>query len=165
MARQFTRHKAIKDRENAILSSDPEQAINEIMASIDVLRGIYRDETEALSTSNAQGFLEMQDEKSKATRRYQKSISEILVRREEIKAADPALKDRLTALYAEFTQELEGNQQALSRVKTTTQRLKNSIGKATREAAQKKTALRYGKSGALHSDPRRILSTGLIETV
>ncbi|MGH1399284.1 MAG: hypothetical protein ACRBCT_08735 [Alphaproteobacteria bacterium] len=162
MDREFSRHK--NARTTRILSEDPAQAINEMMETINVMRALYVRENECLEASDARSFLELQQEKMETAQKYQRSITEIMTRRDEIKQADPELKDRLAELYGAFSEDLQRNQSVLSRMQKTTDRLKQTISRATREAVQKQSALNYGKSGALNNDPKKIVSSGLIET-
>lgn len=146
------------------LPEDPAKALQDVMSTIDALRNLYVQETEMLSNADAVGFMKLQDEKLQTAHHYQRSISNILSKRDGVRAADPALKQRLAELYEEFSADIQQNQKALGSMRQTTDRLKKTISRATRDAARKKSALNYGKDGALNSDPKRVLSTGLIET-
>ena len=47
------------------LSPNPEKAIQEMMSTIDALRGVYIEETDALEKADTNAFLNLQDKKLK----------------------------------------------------------------------------------------------------
>lgn len=151
-------------RKHALLSSDPAQAMQEMMSTIDDMRAVYLEETKALEASDADGFFVIQDKKMKTARRYQKSMIEILERKDELRSVDPSLKGRLEEIYSAFSRDAEANRKALRRMQMTVNRLKETISKATRDAVTKKNALNYTERGALRNDGKSVLSTGVSET-
>ena len=50
-----------RQKNSTYLSSDPDKAIQDVMNSIDVLRGIYTQETEALTDADTPTFLSLQE--------------------------------------------------------------------------------------------------------
>ncbi|MCB1563112.1 MAG: flagellar protein FlgN [Alphaproteobacteria bacterium] len=146
------------------LSQDPEQAMQEMMESIDTLRAVYQEETEALITVNTQAFLDLQTQKLEAARTYQQGIEEILERREEMQNVNPLTKKRLAEMQKNFSTLSEQNMEALKRMQRTMDRLSQTIRKAAKDAAHKQRAFSYGENGTLQSDNGKIVSTGISET-
>ena len=146
------------------VSQDPEQAMQEMMESIDTLRAVYQEETEALITVNTQAFLDLQTQKLEAARTYQQGIEEIPERREEMQNVNPLTKKRLAEMQKNFSTLSEQNMEALKRMQRTMDRLSQTIRKAAKDAAHKQRAFSYGENGTLQSDNGKIVSTGISET-
>lgn len=137
------------DMEKFALSGDPKKAIQEMMATIDALRSLYLEENEALEKSDTRSFMMLQERKIETARKYQSGIAQILERKDEIRAADPALRQRLVAMQEEFSSITSRNVQALERVQRGVKRLGERIMNAARDAAQK-DVVNYGKKGVLN---------------
>lgn len=146
------------------LSQDPERAMQEMMESINTLRGVYQQETEALITVNTQAFLDLQTQKLEAARAYQRGIEDILERREEMQTINPLTKKRLMEMQKDFSTLSQQNMEALKRMQRTMDRLSQTIRKAAKDAAHKQRAFSYGESGTLQGDDKKIVSTGISET-
>lgn len=143
---------------------NPNAVMNDIMQTIDRLRDVYVRETEALESANAPAFMDLQDEKVTQARAYQSSMEQILRRKEEMRLADPTLKQKLLAMQADFAQLSEKNLKALEKMKNASVRLGNAIRSSVKENARKEYILGYGETGALNSDKNKPISTGLSET-
>lgn len=152
------------EEQDFILSANPNKAIQEMMDSIDVLRKVYIRETEALVAADSEKFLSLQEEKLGAARNYESGIEQILARKDEIKMADPSLKNRLEDMQKDFARLADKNLDALGRMSRTLGRLGNSIRNAARETAAQQRAVSYGKDGTIHKAERKTISTGLSET-
>lgn len=137
------------DRGKFALSVDPQKAMQEMMATIDALRAIYIEENAALEKSDTRGFMELQERKIDTARQYQSRIAQILERKDEIRAADPALRQSLAAKQDEFTAIAAENIRSLDRVQRGVKRLGDRIMNAARDAAQK-DVVNYGKKGVLN---------------
>ena len=147
-----------------VLSSNPDRAIQEMMDSIDALRLVYVRETEVLLDSDAGAFLSLQDEKFHAARRYQEGIGQILSRKEEMKSADPALKQKLEEMQKSFAALAVKNTEALVRMDRCIGRMGNRIRKAAQDAAREKHVVSYGETGRLRDIEGKSVSTGVSET-
>jgi hypothetical protein len=137
------------DIEKFALSTDPKKAMQEMMATIDALRGIYMEENAALEKSDTRTFMGLQERKIETARQYQSRIAQILERRDEIRAADPTLRQRLVAMQDEFSAIATENVRGLERVQRGVKRLGDRVMGAAREAAQK-DVVNYGKKGVLN---------------
>ena len=137
------------DLEKYALSNDPTKAMQEMMATIDALRSLYVEENAALDKCDTRTFLTLQDRKIETARRYQSGIAQMLERKDEIRAADPTLRQRLVAMQEDFSALTAANVKALDRVQRGVKRLGDRIMSAAREAAQKE-AVNYGKKGLLN---------------
>ncbi|MGB0719295.1 MAG: hypothetical protein ACPGRX_02415 [Bdellovibrionales bacterium] len=149
----------------ALLSKNPETAMNEMMGTIDALRAIYLEETQALQQANPQEFLALQDKKFRQAGECQKGMMEILKRRDEMQAIDPALKARLIEVQGRFSKQIRENQDSLRRMQHTVGRLKTMIGNAVRDSVAQNQAGVYGRNGVPSGTGKKIISTGLTETV
>lgn len=146
------------------LPANPDKAMQEMMNTIDALRSVYMEETQALEASDTNTFLDLQDRKFESARLYQRGIEEILARKDEMRGADPALKKRLEGMQADFSDLAATNMKALKRMQKTMNRLGDRVRSAAKDAVNKQRATSYGESGALHSHEGRLLSTGISET-
>jgi len=150
---------------NKQMSENPNVIINDMMGAIDVLRDLYVRETEALDNANINLFMRLQPEKSEYAHAYKERISYILSRKEEMRNADPSLKQKLHDMQAEFSQLTSKNLKALQRMQRCTERLGKKIELATRETARKKGTLSYGETGALNTYAhKKPISIGVQET-
>ena len=145
-----------------ILSQDPHKAILEMMQTIDALRGVMVRETAALDKSDTAGFMTLQDEKLQAARDYQAGMSQLLARKESIRAADPTLKSRLEVLQQNFHATAVENRKSIERMRKGMQRLGERIMRHARDAADKETRLVYGATGQLQAGGKA--SIGLNES-
>lgn len=158
LAREKTKTKIIEQ------ASSSASAMQEMMETIDALRGVYARETEALAKADTQGFFALQDEKMETARRYQGSVERILAHKDEIAAADPQLKNRLAASYKEFSAASEKNMNALARMSRCIDRIGDTMRHAAKEEAAKKRAFSYGQSGVLQRAEHKSVSMGVSET-
>lgn len=146
------------------LSRNPNKAMQEMMETIDHIRTVYERETDVLAQSDMQGFMALQNEKFEAAQAYQQGVEQMLARKAEMKAADPALKDRLEDMQKDFAHTTQKNLDALERMKNAMDGLGSKIRMAAKEEAHKQRAFSYGESGHIQKDENKAISTGIIET-
>ena len=146
------------------MSLSPEAAMQEMMVTIDQIRDVYTRETEALDATNTHAFLEMQQEKLQAARKYQLGIEDIMRRRDEFKNISPLTKKRLADMQAEFAAITRKNMEALDRMQRCVHRMGETISAAAREAAAKHTTFSYGQSGRANVNVKQAVSMGISET-
>ncbi|MBU0800696.1 MAG: flagellar protein FlgN [Alphaproteobacteria bacterium] len=132
-----------------VLSRDPRKAMEEMMATIDALRTVYVEETDALEKCDTQTFLALQDRKIASANKYQSGIAQILARKDEMRAADPTLRIRLVTMQEDFSNLSARNIEALNRVSRGVKKLGDRIMNSARDAAAK-DAVNYGKKGLLN---------------
>lgn len=150
--------------EQAFLSRDPNKAILEMMETITDLRAVYAEETKALQDADTVTFLNIQDRKLESARKYQKSIEEILLRKEEMRQVDVSQKKKLEAMQADFANLTKENMEALGRMQRTMERLGNTVRSAAKEAVNRQRAYSYGEQGVLKNNENKVVSTGVSET-
>lgn len=144
---------------------NPNKALEEMIATVDSLRSVYRLETEALAASDTKKFLALQDDKLLAARKYQHGVEAMASRRDEMKAASPRLRERLQGMHADFSALAAKNLEALERMRRSTERLGDTIMQAARDAAKRKRTISYAGNGALSShSERKAVSMGVSET-
>lgn len=144
---------------------DINTAIREMIAAAEYLQRVYEEETTLLQAKDGRGFLEFQDRKAEAGRSYQSAIGALILRKDEIKAADPALKEKLKAAQDQFSKVIHVNLENLDRMRRCTEKLSLTIRNAAIRAAQAKSTFSYGENGKLATSPQaRRVSTGISET-
>lgn len=148
----------------AVLSSDPKRAMQDMMETIDGLRSIYIEETSALQSADTPRFLNIQDKKLATARKYQKGIEEIMARKNEMRRVDPALKRKLETMQADFSTLASENMDALKRMQRTMERIGHTVRSAAKDAVNKQRSYSYGENGHLRGNENKVVSTGIIET-
>jgi hypothetical protein len=145
-------------------SKDPNKAMQEMMATIDELRGIYVKENEALDIADTISFLQLQEKKLETARDYQNGIENILSRKEQMKTVNPLLKKRLAEMQKGFAELTTKNMEGLKRMQRSTHRLGELLMGAARDAAKSQRTHVYGETGAIRGGERKSVSMGLSET-
>ncbi len=133
------------------LSRDPNKAMEEMMGTIDLLRSAMVEETKALKDTDTKTFMALQDNKLEVARDYLEGMAQLMNRKDELKNADPKLKDRLEKMRNEFAETAYDNHAALNRMKNGMKRLGDRIMEAARETAKKDRQFVYGATGRLQS--------------
>lgn len=134
-----------------ILPNNPDRAMQEMMNTIDRLRLSMIEETRVLKEADTKSFMALQDKKLDIAHDYLQGMSQMLSRKDELKSADPALKNRLEKMRVEFADIAHENHAALERMKNGMKRLGERIMETAREAAKKEDQLIYGSSGQMRS--------------
>ena len=142
---------AEEEKPRYVLSPDPNKAMQEMMSTIDRLRFSLVEETAALKDADTQTFMTMQDTKLDIARDYLDGMTQLLARKDELKSADPTLRERLEQMREEFADIAHENHAALERMKNGMKRLGERIMESAREAAKKEEELVYGSSGHMQS--------------
>jgi ElaB/YqjD/DUF883 family membrane-anchored ribosome-binding protein len=146
------------------LSSNPKKAMQEMMDTIDELRAVYQQETQALLASDADGFMAMQDAKLNAARNYQDGIAQMIARKEEMKSVDPVLKSQLRTMQADFSKLADKNMRALHRMQKAMERFGSTLREAARDAVKKERSTGYTANGKMLMDETKSISSGISET-
>ena len=133
------------------LSRDPNKAMQEMMFTIDRLRNILVEETTALKDADTQSFLAMQDKKVDIARDYLEGMDQLIIRKEEIKTADPTILKKLEDMRSDFGDVAHENHAALSRMKNGMKRLGERIMETARETAKREQQFVYGSNGILQN--------------
>ncbi len=149
--------------ENFSLSADPQQAIQDMMSTIDALRNVYIAETAALKSSDTTAFLTLQDEKIIAAQRYHNGISDFLERKDEILKTRPDLKAIIHRKQEEFSAVAHENMDALARMRRTVERMGARIMQAARDAATRE-GVTYSNNGNMHGYRNKPVTMGLNES-
>lgn len=146
------------------LSASPQKAAEEMVKIIDVLTGIYQEETEALKRTDTKSFNALQDKKMDIARRYEQGINQMINRRTEMTAVTAETKDKLRAMQNNFASIALQNKTLLERLKRTTTRLGETIRHAAKDAVQKRSSTGYSADGGVRQPKGRNLSVGVNET-
>ncbi len=152
------------DRASALVKRDPNKAIQQMMDTIDALRHVYDQETEALQRTDIKGFLDVQDKKLDVTARYHREAITLLNNKDEIKdRVDPALRQKLLSMEEKFTASTRDNLDAIEKASRIMKRLHDRIMSAARRTAINES-VQYGSSGELNGEKRKVVTTGINET-
>ncbi len=155
----------ISDHEPSIrLARNPVKAAQEMTDIIINMQDIYERETEALLNADTNSFNKLQSSKMAAAKLYQEGSIQMLERRDEMQAIDPAIKNKLKALHSDFTDMSNKNLEALDRMKRCTERLGDVIRGAAKEAASKQRGVSYSETGHMSKGLGRRVSMGVSET-
>jgi DNA anti-recombination protein RmuC len=147
----------------ASATPDANRAVQDVLKTIDAVHSVYAEENAALNAADTQKFLEVQDRKIEAVRKYQADITELMSRKEEIKSRlDPRLRHILKMKQEEFDSLTRENLEHLERMRKCAERMGKRIMQAARETAKKDTHA-YGAQGHLANADRRV-SLGLNES-
>lgn len=137
----------IMKRQHYILPKNTNRAMQDMMGTIDRLRASIIEETAALKDADTKTFLSLQNNKIDVAHDYLEGMKQMIDRKNELKNADPALKERLEKMRLEFSETAHENHAALNRMKNGMKKLGERIMEAAREAAKKEGQLIYGSTG------------------
>ncbi len=161
--------KQTQDKEQSKAKSLPRDtnvAIKDVMDIIKCLGKVYSEENEALKRSDTKKFMALQEKKLTAAHEYQSAMAQMIARKNELKTADPAMKDRLKKLHSNFSAISEENMRSIERMQRCTERLGNTIRTAAIKSAHNTRGYSYGETGAISNISRKkAVSSGLSETV
>lgn len=146
-----------------ILSGDPNKAMQQMMDTIDSLREVYREENDALHSSDTKRFLGLQDRKIAIARDYQEGAQQMLERKSDLKGIDMRLKEQLVEMQKDFSGLMTDNIKELNRMRRGVNRLNDKIMSSARDTARKKN-VNYSQAGSLNINERAV-SIGLSEQV
>jgi hypothetical protein len=132
-------------------------AILHTIIAVTALRDILTQETDALKHSNSRLFLELQDVKVDAARRYETLVTNLMGRGAEIKKADPNLKKQLERLQQDFGLVAEENLRWIKRMESATKMLGETIMRAARKTAEAQTQFAYGASGKMQKGTKALI--------
>lgn len=133
------------------LPSNPNKAMQQMMNTIDELRLRMIDETAALKEANTTLFMELQDQKLVVARTYLDGMTELMSRKDELKDADPALKERFEQTRQKFAVIAKENLEVLDKMKGGMKQLEERIIVAARKEADKENKFAYGSNGYLQN--------------
>ena len=133
------------------LSRNPNKAMTEMMQTIDSLRQSLVEETNALNDADTQTFLNLQDQKLDVARNYVEGMNQLLARKDELKDADPTLKQKLEKMRGEFAEIAHDNHAALQRMRNGMKRLGERIMEKAKESAKRERQIVYGSSGHMQA--------------
>jgi uncharacterized coiled-coil protein SlyX len=143
--------KAEEKRPQFKLPRRTNDAMTEMMMTIDRLRDSLVAETEALNETDTKKFMSLQDNKIDVARDYMEGITQLIARKEEMKNADPKLVDLLEQKRTEFAEVAHENHAAINRMQNGMKRLGERIMETARETAKREEQIVYGSSGHMQS--------------
>lgn len=146
------------------LPADANKAIETMLGTISALYEVYTLETEALENADQEAFFNLQDRKVEKATLYQLGMQELMTRRDEIKSANPALKQKLADKQREFSELTSRNLTALQRLMRCGERLGEIIRDAAKKSAKTRHVYNYGQNGTLGDTEKKSVSMGVNET-
>lgn len=148
------------------LSKDTNTALREVASTINKMSKVFVEETDALNATDRNAFIALQEQKFLTAQEYQSDMGQMIGRKNELTSADPAMKEKLKKMQADFAEISSKNLEALSRMQRCTEKLGNTIRTAAIHAAQKQNGYSYGENGAIsNAAKKKAVSSGLSETV
>ena len=138
-------------------SADINAALKDTMAAIVKLGEVLKKETAALKESKSALFLEIQDEKVEAARRYETLVTSLMSRGADIKNADEKLKSQLETMQNTFGDITAENLKWIERVRNATHKLGETIMRSARKSAEKQTQFAYGASGKMQKGNKTLI--------
>lgn len=139
------------ERPRRRLPNDPNRAMQEMMVVIDRLRGSLEEETAALKKADTKTFLSLQDQKLDVAYDYLDGMNQLIARKDELKNASPALKNKLEEMRISFSETAQENHAALERMKNGMKRLGERIMETARESSRKQKQIIYGGNGQMQA--------------
>ena len=134
--------------------ADINVALLHTIIAVTALRDVLLKENEALESSKTALFLELQDEKVEAARRYETLVNHLMDNGEKTKNADAKLKAQLQRLQGDFSAVCHKNLELIERMKSATEKLGECIMKSARKTAEAATQFAYGSSGKMQKGNR-----------
>ncbi len=134
--------------------ADINVAILHTIIAVTALRDVLTKENEALEASKTKVFLELQDEKVEAARRYELLVNHLMDNGADTKNADTKLKAQLQRLQGDFSAVCQRNLELIERMKNATEKLGECIMKSARKTAEAATQFAYGSSGKMQKGNR-----------
>lgn len=150
------------DNQVTAASANPDAAMLEMMQALDALRAVYDEENNALEASDTRRFMDLQDRKIQAARRYHETAAQVVDQRENLSLANPEILRQLEKKHTDFTAMTEKNLAHIDRMNKTVKRLSERIVKSARDAALQDSAS-YSRRGTMYRNDRPV-STGLNES-
>ncbi len=148
--------------EKIILNANPKKALEGVHNIIDRLHVVYTAETHALENSDARAFMALQEEKISAARDYQDAIEQLVSRKDEFVAADPALKTSLTEKQQLFSELSRRNLAALERMQKSMTRFGDTLRNAVKDIAIRQRSSSYTSLGTMAAEEAKRISSGSI---
>lgn len=143
--------KAPEKRAQFKLPRRANDAMTEMMLTIDRLRESLVEETTALKDADTQKFMNLQGKKIEIARDYMDGITQLMARKDEIKTADPKLINLLEEKRTEFADVAHENHAAINRMQNGMKRLGDRIMETARDTAKREEQLIYGANGHMQS--------------
>lgn len=137
--------------------SDINVAILHTIIAVTALRDVMLKENDALAAVSTRGFMDVQEEKVDAARRYEVLVNALMNRADEIKSADGKLKEQLQRLQGSFGDVAKINRDSIERMKNATKLLSERIMKSARTDMEKQTQFAYGASGKMQKGNKALM--------
>lgn len=133
-------------------------AILHTIIAVTALRDVMIKENETLEHSSTRGFMELQDEKVDAARRYELLVNALMSRAEDVKTADQRLKEQLQRLQTSFGEVAKANRDGIERMRNATKMLADRIMRNARVEVEKQTQFAYGASGKMQKGNKALIA-------
>ncbi len=137
--------------------TDVNVAILHTIIAVTALRDVLSKEIAALKETDTALFLDLQDEKVEAARRYEQLVNHLMDRGAEVKSADPKLKDRLQRLQGDFSAVAAENLNWIHRMENATKMLGETIMRAARKSIETQTQFAYGAGGKMQKGNKALI--------
>ena len=144
---------------------DTNQVINDVMQAMDVLRGFYARENEALEAADAAAFMSMQEEKIDLVNMYKERMNFLLSNKNKMKPLDPITRKKLQAKEADFAELCNANLEGVRKMQHATERLSQKIRFTAQESMRRQGKFGYGETGSVNaSETKKTVPIVMSET-
>ncbi len=124
------------NKENKTMTNDAtiQDEVQMMLDLLDSFTILLEAETDALRSTQFDVVERLQGDKKSLAGMYQKQVTMLHDRGDEVATVDPSMKEKLIRARTQFTAVLQENLEALEAVRTSCQRLVNGIVRAARDA-------------------------------
>ena len=137
--------------------ADINVALLHTIISVTALRDVMLKENDALAHASTRAFMELQEEKVGAARRYELLVNNLMDRPDDVKRADMKLKEQLQRLQGSFGDVAKTNRDSIERMKNATKLLGERIMKSARRDIEKQSQFAYGSSGMMQKGSKTVI--------
>ncbi len=137
--------------------TDINVALLHTIIAVTALRDVMLKENDALAISSTRLFMDLQEEKVDAARRYELLVSALMSRPADIKDADAKLKEQLQRLQTSFGDVATKNRESIDRMRNATKLLGERIMKSARVEVERQNQFAYGSSGKMQKGTKALI--------
>lgn len=128
--------------------TDLDAALRDMITLSEQINALYERETVALKAQDMKTFVGLQEEKHQLATQYQAGSAGLIAHKDQLKDADPTLRDTLKKLRIEFTRIGDENVEILGLLQKNLGRLSGRILSLARDATRKAQVRGYNAAGA-----------------
>ncbi len=137
--------------------ADINVALLHTIIAVTALRDVMLKENDALAACSTRSFMDLQEEKIDAGRRYETLVNALMARPDDIKGADAKLKDQLQRLQESFGETAKINRERIERMRNATRLLGERIMKGAQAEIERQNQFAYGATGKMQKGTKALI--------